>query len=279
MNHSVARILCITLCLGLFVLASPPALAAPDVDTWEFWAEDNPQSTQQVDHTPWQNFLDEYLVPQADGVNRVAYNRVDLGKGRKRLQTYLQTLADIDPRDLNRDEQFAYWVNLYNALTVEVVLSNPDKKSIRRMGKGLFSFGPWDDPVAAIAGEDVTLNDIEHRILRPIWQDPRIHFVVNCASIGCPNLQPQALRADNLETLLDAAQSEYINHPRGVDKRTGSLILSSIFDWYQSDFASEPKGLLNYLAGVHKDPGLVLQADPDRLEYNYDWTLNSLEPR
>ena len=279
MNHSVARTLCITLCLGLFSLASPPASAASGVDTWEFWAKDNPQSTQQVDHTPWQNFLDEYLVPQADGVNRVAYNQVQLGEGRKRLQTYLQTLADIDPRDLNRDEQFAYWVNLYNALTVEVVLSNPDKKSIRRMGKGLFSFGPWDDPVAAIAGEDVTLNDIEHRILRPIWQDPRIHFVVNCASIGCPNLQPQALRADNLETLLDAAQSEYINHPRGVDKRTGSLILSSIFDWYQSDFASEPKGLLNYLAGVHKEPGLVLQADPDRLEYNYDWTLNSLEPR
>ena len=279
MNHRVTHSLCKALYLSLFSLAGPYVMAAADADAWNFWAEDNPQSTRQVDHTLWQAFLDQYLVPQTDGVNRIAYNRVGLGEGRKELQTYLQNLANIDPRNLNRNEQFAYWVNLYNALTVEVVLSNPDKKSIRRMGKGLFSFGPWDDTVATIAGEDVTLNDIEHRILRPIWQDPRIHFVVNCASIGCPNLQPQALRADNLEALLDTAQSEYINHPRGVDNQNGSLILSSIFDWYQSDFAGDPKGLLNYLARFHKAPGLLLQADPDRLEYDYDWTLNSVEPR
>ncbi len=279
MNHSTARSFCIVFHLSLCALASPSAVAAADTDAWDFWAEDNPQSTRQIDHTLWQNFLDQYLVPQADGVNRVAYNRVGPGDGRKGLKTYLQTLTAIDPRDLNRNEQFAYWVNLYNALTVEVVLSNPSKKSIRRMGKGLFSFGPWDDPVATIADEEVTLNDIEHRILRPIWQDPRIHFVVNCASIGCPNLQPQALRADNLETLLDAAQSEYINHPRGVDNSPGTLILSSIFDWYQSDFASDPQGLLKYLARFHQQPDALLQADPERLKFDYDWTLNSLEPR
>jgi uncharacterized protein DUF547 len=278
-NHRDTRSFCIALYLSLFALASGSAMAAPNTDAWDFWAEDNPQSTRQVDHTLWQNFLDQYLVPQADGVNRVAYNRVGLGEGHKELQTYLQNLADVDPRALTRDEQFAYWVNLYNALTVEVVLSNPDKKSIRRMGKGLFSFGPWDDTVATIAGEDVTLNDIEHRILRPIWQDPRIHFVVNCASIGCPNLQPQALRADNLEALLDTARNEYINHPRGVDTRPGTLNLSSIFDWYQSDFASDPQGLLKYLARFHQQPDALLQADPERIKFDYDWTLNSLEPR
>jgi hypothetical protein len=170
-------------------------------------------------------------------------------------------------------------VNLYNALTVEVVLSNPGKKSIRRMGKGLFSFGPWDDALITIAGEEVTLNDIEHRILRPIWQDPRIHFAVNCASLGCPNLQPQAFRADNLEALLDTAQDEYINHPRGVDNPSGSLVLSSIFDWYQSDFAADSKGLLRYLARFHQTPDLLLNAAPERIDYDYDWTLNSLEPR
>lgn len=278
MKPSVARSFCIALYLSFFSLASPATLAAPSADAWDFWAVDDPQSTREVDHTAWQNFLDQYLVPQADGVNRVAYNRVGLGDGRERLKAYLQTLTDIDPRGLNSNEQFAYWVNLYNALTVEVVLSNPGKKSIRRMGKGLFSFGPWDDTVARIAGEDVTLNDIEHRILRPIWQDPRIHFVVNCASIGCPNLQPQALRADNLEALLDTAQREYINHPRGIDKRSGTLTLSSIFDWYQSDFASDPQGLLKYLARFHQEPGLLLEADPEQLEFDYDWTLNSLAP-
>jgi hypothetical protein len=266
-------------CLCLFCLTTGSVNAAPDIDAWAFWAKDNPASIREIDHSAWQSFLDQYLAPQPDGVNLVAYNRADQSEGRSALQNYLQMLADIDPRDLDRNEQFAYWVNLYNALTVEVVLSNPDKKSIRRMGKGLFSFGPWDDALITIAGEEVTLNDIEHRILRPIWQDPRIHFAVNCASLGCPNLQPQAFRADNLEALLDAAQVEYINQPRGVDNSSGSLVLSSIFDWYRSDFAADPKGLLRYLARFHQTPDLLSNAAPEQIKYDYDWTLNSLEPR
>ncbi|MEE4280476.1 MAG: DUF547 domain-containing protein, partial [Pseudomonadales bacterium] len=192
MNHTVARYCSKLLCFCFFCLTTGYVTAAPDTDAWALWAKDNPASTRQIDHSAWQSFLDQYLAPQPDGVNLVAYNRVGEGEGRTALQTYLQMLADIDPRDLDRNEQFAYWVNLYNALTVEVVLTNPDKKTIRRMGEGLFSFGPWDDKLITIAGEEVTLNDIEHRILRPIWQDPRIHFAVNCASLGCPNLQTQA---------------------------------------------------------------------------------------
>ena len=279
MNHTVARYCSKLLCLCLFCLTTGYVTAAPDTDVWAFWAKDNPASTRQIDHSAWQSFLDQYLAPQPDGINLVAYNRVGEGEGRTALQTYLQMLADIDPRDLDRNEQFAYWVNLYNALTVEVVITNPDKKTIRRMGKGLFSFGPWDDALITIAGEEVTLNDIEHRILRPIWQDPRIHFAVNCASLGCPNLQTQAFRADNLEALLDTARDEYINHPRGVDNQSGSLVLSSIFDWYRSDFAADPKGLLRYLARFHQTPDLLLNAAPERIKYDYDWTLNSLQPR
>lgn len=283
MNHNAARYRYKLLYLCLFSLATsyatPHAMAAAEADAWVFWAEDNPASTRQIDHSAWQSFLDQYLVPESDGVNLIAYNRAGQGDGRAALKTYLRTLADVDPRNLDRNEQFAYWVNLYNALTVDVVLSNPEKKSIRRMGKGLFSFGPWDDALITIAGEVVTLNDIEHRILRPIWQDPRIHFAVNCASIGCPNLQPQAFRADILETLLDAAQNEYINHPRGVDTASGSLVLSSIFDWYQSDFAADPAGLLRYLARFHQTPDLLLKTAPEDIDYDYDWTLNSLEPR
>ena len=279
MKVITTRNLYATLYLCLFSLSASTVSAAPTSDAWGFWATDNASSTRQVDHSLWQGFLDQYLVPRENGVNLVAYRRAALGKGRQDLQTYLQMLTDIDPRDLQRNEQFAYWVNLYNALTVEVVLANPDKKSIRRMGKGLFSFGPWDDALIIIAGEPVTLNDIEHRILRPIWQDPRIHFAVNCASIGCPNLQPQAFRADNLEPLLDAAQSEYINHARGVNDAVEPLVLSSIFDWYQGDFASGPEGLVQYLSRFHRQPERLLAASTENIRYDYDWTLNSLEPR
>ncbi len=174
----------------------------------------------------------------------------------------------------------AYWINLYNALTIDVVLAYPDKKSIRRMGKGLFSFGPWDDPVAQIVGQSVTLNDIEHRILRPIWQDHRIHFAVNCASLGCPNLSRTAYRADNLESLLSQGEADYINHPRGVKiDNKGKLTVSSIFDWYQSDFAADTSTLLVYLSKHHQLYGAQLRDYAGSVKYDYNWQLNAAPPQ
>lgn len=258
------------------IILNPVSIhAASSSDAWAMWTARDTASTEQVDHSLWQGFLDGYVVVENEGVNRVKYLAAGQGKGRADLQTYLSQITSIDPRRLNPDEQFAYWVNLYNALTVDVVLEHPNKNSIRRMGKGLFSFGPWDDKLISIAGQEVTLNDIEHRILRPIWQDPRIHFAVNCASIGCPNLLPEAFRADNLQRLLDQAQLAYINHPRGADLQAEKLVLSSIFDWYQSDFATDPTGLLTYLAQFHKNPTALLARPADSISYEYDWTLNS----
>lgn len=114
------------------------------------------------------------------------------------LNDYLDQLSKLDPREFNRQEQYAYWVNLYNALTVKLILDNYPVASITKLG-GLFSFGPWDEKVFTVAGQTLTLNDIEHRILRPIWKDPRTHYAVNCASLGCPNLQSQAFTAQNTE--------------------------------------------------------------------------------
>lgn len=103
---------------------------------------------------------------------------------KQQLKRYIQQMASLDPRDYKKQEQFAYWVNLYNALTVQLVLDNYPTSSIKKLGKGFFSFGPWDDDIIRVAGKKLTLNDIEHRILRPIWRDKRIHYVVNCASLG-----------------------------------------------------------------------------------------------
>jgi hypothetical protein len=267
------------LVLASIILTPGTLHAASSADAWTLWTARDAASTEQIDHSLWQGFLDNYLVVENEGVNRVKYLAAGQGQGRGVLQTYLRQLTSIDPRRLNANEQFAYWVNLYNALTVDIVLKYPSKKSIRRMGAGLFSFGPWDDKLITIAGHEVTLNDIEHRILRPIWQDPRIHFAVNCASIGCPNLQPEAFRADNLQRLLDQAQLAYINHPRGVDIQAEKLVLSSIFDWYQSDFAADPTALLTYLAQFHENPTALLAKPAADIRYEYDWTLNSSTQR
>jgi len=255
-------------------LSSAPTAAA--TDALLFWDSSDPSSTDDVDHTQWQAFLEQYVTTGDDGINRVAYRRARTDDGTQRLRSYLQALTTTDPRRLNRSAQMAYWINLYNALTVDVVLRHPHKKSIRRMGGGLFLSGPWDDEVAVIAGQALTLNDIEHRILRPIFKDHRIHFAVNCASRGCPNLVQTAFRANNLEIGLAAAERAYINHPRGVHfDVSGNLRLSSLFSWYRQDFAASEKDLLKYLAQRHDLHREALSNHGGDIDYAYDWALNS----
>jgi len=127
-------------------------------------------------------------------------------------------------------------------------------------------------------GESLSLNDIEHRILRPIWQDPRIHYAVNCASFSCPNLRGTAFTAGNLEAILDQAARSYVNSRRGVALAGGRLTLSSIYDWYASDFGRNEAEILAHLRQYAK-PELASQlaAFKGRINYAYDWSLN--EPR
>ena len=166
-----------------------------------------------IDHQAWQQLLDQYLISKGD-YTLFKYSSVS-EKDKLVLTKYLEKLAKTDPLSFNKAQQYAYWVNLYNAITVKLILDDYPVKSITKLG-GLFSFGPWGDDVITINGKTLTLNDIEHRILRPIWQDPRTHYAVNCASLGCPNLQHKAFTADNTETLLEQAAKSFINSDKGV---------------------------------------------------------------
>ena len=108
--------------------------------------------------------------------------------------------------------------------------------------------GPWDDAIAKVAGRVLSLNDIEHGVLRPIWRDPRIHYALNCASIGCPNLAGRAYTREDLERLLlEEGARDYVNHPRGAAWQDGELRASSIYDWYQEDFGGTEAGVLGHL--------------------------------
>ena len=249
------------------------AVAAPKADLWSVWLQHEPDSTTVVDHSAWQKFLDRHLVTNPDDILRVNYAVEALA--RSELNDYLAALQQTDPRTLSRQEQLAYWINLYNAMTVEIVLRNPQKGSILRMGKGLFSIGPWNDPVLQVAGHEMTLNDVEHRILRPIWKDHRIHYAVNCASLGCPDLNRNAYTGANAEALLDESEAAYIGHPRGVSfSERGRLQLSSIYKWYRKDFAPDTRELLEYLADHHPAYADRLRSYDDRIDYRYDWNLN-----
>ena len=127
-----------------------------------------------------------------------------------------------------------------------------------------------------MAEESLSLNDIEHRILRPIYGDPRIHYAVNCASLGCPNLAGLAYTATNTESLLEAGARAYINHPRGVELANGRLRLSSIYKWFKVDFGGTDERLLVHLR-KYAEPELARQlaAYDGRIRYDYDWDLNA----
>ena len=120
-------------------------------------------------------------------------------------------------------------------------------------------------------------DDIEHRILRPLWREPRTHYAINCASIGCPNLMREAFTAGNTEALLDAGARAYVNHPRGVTVAGDNLVVSSIYDWFQVDFGGSDKGVIRHLR-QYAEPALEarLQRFDSIDDDEYDWSLNDV---
>ncbi len=261
----------------LFALLAPlQVMAAPAAKVWDFWLPELQQSSVFHSHGLWQEFLDRNLVADhPSGIHRVRYGAVTR-PDRKLLRDYLGHLQGIDPRTLPRAQQKAYWINLYNALTVNLVLENYPVTSIRKIRPHFFAFGPWDMDVAEVAGQELTLNDIEHRILRPIFQDARIHFAVNCASLGCPNLAPRAYVAEQLDGQLDAASREFLAHPRGLQWQPDGLFLSSIFKWFDADFGGRA-GVLRFLARYAPAAARErLRGYQGDITYDYDWQLNDL---
>jgi hypothetical protein len=268
--------------VATFRFTSSTLYAAPKADLWPRWQKHDPASTQAIDHKAWDAFLKKYLVaPHPSGINRVSYAKV-APEDRTALVKYVRRLESVVISSYARAEQRAYWINLYNSKTVELILTRYPVKSIRdiNISPGLFSSGPWGAKLMTVEGEKLSLDDIEHRILRPIWKDNRIHYAVNCASLGCPNLQPGAYTGENTEALLDKGAREYINHPRGVIIKNEKLHVSSIYVWFQEDFGGSAEGLMSHWA-KYADKALAdaLQNYSGGLEHDYDWQLNDAVPK
>lgn len=262
------------LVVTLFGLFAHSAFAAPKSVLIPEWQASNENNMAVIDHSAWQSILDNFVAKHPSGVNRVNY--AELKKSPAVLDGYINSLLAIDPRTYNQAEQFAYWVNLYNAATVQLVRDNYPVKSITKIKSGVFSFGPWDKKWLTVAGSILSLNDIEHGILRPIWNDNRIHYAVNCASIGCPNLSKTAFIANNTEQLLEQAARDYINHPRGVSIKDGKLHVSSIYYWYLVDFGDSSDSLVQHLQ-KYANPELkqqLLALNNSSFTHDYDWGLN-----
>lgn len=265
--------------LPLLVVLWPAALiAAPAAEPWPRWEEHDPQSAAVIEHEAWTALLEKHLHAGDDGIARFDYAGV-APADRRRLEAYIDRLSGIAIGRYNRDQQLAYWINLYNALTVDVVLEHHPVDSIRDIdiSPGFFSRGPWGAKLVEIEGVELSLDDIEHRILRPVWRDPRIHYAVNCAALGCPNLQPVAFTADNAERLLDAGARAYVNHPRGASFENGELIVSSIYHWFREDFGGTEQGVIAHLIRLAEPALRERLAERDGYDdHRYDWRLNAL---
>ncbi|MGE3915874.1 MAG: DUF547 domain-containing protein [Hyphomicrobiaceae bacterium] len=236
--------------------------------------------------TAFDALLAEYVSEQPDGINRVDYARWSMTrKDRDHLHEVIADLETRQPSRMTRDEYLAYWINIYNAVTLQVVLGAYPVASIRDIrSDGLLDpkayFGPWRTKRVTVEGRRYSLDDIEHVAVRPVSKDPRVHYAVNCASLGCPSLRPRAWRAATLAVDLDQAARAFINNPRGVRiVGPGKLHVSSIYTWFESDFASDG----GVLAHVRKfaDPPLADAIDRGAsiVDSSYDWTLNESAPR
>ena len=258
--------------LALLFFVTPAKADALD----RHFSTNDPNATMTVDHSVWERILSEYVVVSGDRINRFAYGRVSAAD-KKALKSYLTALQSVKVAALKADEQRAYWINFYNALTIDVVLDHYPVKTIKdiSLGGGFFASGPWKKPLATVEGKALSLDNIEHDILRKVWRDPRVHYAVNCASMSCPNLMAKAFTAANLEQMLTQGARDYINHPRGVRVDNGKVYLSQIFDWYRKDFGASEADVLTHVAG-YAAPGLKaqLQGITRVADYNYDWSLN-----
>jgi len=202
----------------------------------------------QVSHDQWSTLLKKHVSTEG----MVDYE--GFKEDRALLNTYLNMLKNNSPNtDWSKNESMAYWINAYNAFTIDLILQYYPLKSINDISKS--GKKPWDIPFIKIGGKSYSLNNIEHDILRAKYKDPRIHFAVNCASISCPLLLDKAFTAENLDSAMNQQATRFINDNKRNKISSNSAQLSKIFEWFKSDF--EQGGTLIKLS-FHQMPELVI---------------------
>lgn len=242
---------------------------------------------EKFSHTTWDTLLKETVVAAGEGHASVVDYR-SLLKKRNRLRGYLDALSTVSQREFDQwsaAEQLAFLINSYNAWTVELVLRHyPKISSIRDIGGWWRS--PWRIEFIPLLGKTRSLDDIEHGLIRgsEIYDDPRIHFAVNCASIGCPALALNAFTGEDLEQQLQHATQQFLSDASRNYLRDGRLYLSKIFSWYNEDFVRSWRGassLNGFLLSYADDLGLsepqrekLRRGDMSIRYLDYDWRLN-----
>jgi len=230
---------------------------------------------ERFDHSAWDRLL-------AGGTRDGLVDYRFMQERRAKLEAYLRGAAEARLDRLAPGHLEALLINAYNALTVSSILEHPKVESIRDIP------GVWTERRHRVGGFDLTLDDIEHRILRPFFRDPRVHFALNCASRSCAPLPPWAYDGDRLEAQLEERAKAFLSDPRNVRVEGSKLLVSRYFDWYGSDFTAAgwrgaAPSVAAYIAG-HATPevaGFIGKGKAGRPPIgflDYDWSLNAARP-
>lgn len=213
---------------------------------------------QSINHDKWDSLLKKYVDESGNVDYRNLKNDLD------QLNKYLDYLAKKPiANNATKEQRLAYYINLYNAGTVQLILENYPLESIKDI------FRPWGKDWVMIGNDEYSLGEIEHDMLRKM-NEPRIHFAINCASFSCPKLLNEAFIASKMEEQLEKATSSFINDPTKNNITASSVGLSKIFKWYKGDF-TEKNSLIDYI-NKYSDNEISKDSEIDYL--TYDWRLN-----
>ncbi|MDX2060138.1 MAG: DUF547 domain-containing protein [Gemmatimonadales bacterium] len=240
----------------------------------------DPRPQPAFDHAEFDRLLRTHVV---DGM--VDYDAFAADPG---FDRYLGHLAAADPSGWARDEQLAFWLNAYNAYTIRLIVKHRERGSIRNINRALGLFkglGPWAEKLVVVGGTTYDLETVEQQIIRPTFREPRIHFALVCAAMGCPPLRSEAYRGADLERQLEDQSRIFLTQSpdkNRVDLARRSVWVSEVFKFndYAKDFGGSDATIMRFIAryyppGPERD---LLESGSAKLTYTkYDWTLNSQE--
>jgi hypothetical protein len=227
------------------------------------------KDTTPPDHSVWNELLGKHV--KEDGM----VNYRGFINDQKKLEAYLNTLSNNPPdrEKWSEEEQLAYWINAYNAFTVKLIVDNYPVESIRDLGPKLkipLIKDVWHYKFFKIGGQDSSLDEIEHGILRKEFEEPRIHFAINCASFSCPPLLNEAFVPERLNEQLDQVAKSFINDPKRNKISKDKAEISSIFSWFKGDFTKNGS-LIDFL---NQYSSVKLSSNAKISHLDYDWSLN-----
>lgn len=273
-NQKITMIKKIAMLVGVVAILCVPVVAGAEENAGRQWPTNQQVSIDQIDHTAFDQLLKKY-VDENGRVNYKAWHQSSAD--RDVLKKYLDDMSRANPdQQATREAKLAYWINAYNAVTIEGILRVYPTTSIRNHTARLFGYNIWKNLIFSAGDKRVSLEDIEHKILRKM-NEPRIHFAIVCASIGCPRLLNEAYVGQRLEQQLAGNAKDFFGRQQNLQIDGRTLKLSQILSWFGSDFGGTQQQQMQKLSPYFPSTAQTLVASGNyQLKFlTYDWDLNT----